>query len=336
MGVLYELKRFKNSNDGDLTKALNMYSQNIEPFLRTDTREIIYWLDKYPQKFNDQFIIFGLYLNNDLVGFAQIAYFIEQKIIFVDYIVILREFRKNNTFFEFVEEIRDYLVMKNFQFDYILAEVGGFDDNKEPTNATRNLIRLLKMTGFGVIKTNYYHPRLGKINYESELQSVLMLYTLNEIKTIKKETFFLFLDTIYFNHYKRWYDAFLDEKERAKYGSSLIKLKEKSEENLKKKDIIQINGYTNIYTSTASTSGQKSYEKFAKMLAVVILFIILLVSFGIIHTIVKNKYGIDVNAQLYIVLVSTFSLLFILLFIRESKTKSITSIIESVINKMKK
>lgn len=336
MRTVYELKRFKNSKEQDLTKALIIYSHNIEPFLRTDTREIIYWLDEYPRRFKDQFIILGLYLNNSIIGFAQLAYFKEVKLIFVDYIVIQKESRGNNTFYEFVEEIRTFLITENIEFDYILAEVGGFDENKEPAASTRNLIRLLKMIGFGVIKTNYFHPRLGKNNYESEFLSVLMLYSPDEKKSIKKETFFLLLDTIYFNHYKRWYDVFFDEKTKAEYGKRLIKLVEKNHEELRKKDSVEVNGYMNIYTTGLLPAKHKSYHKLAKGAAVLFLFIILTLIFGIIHKIVKNKYGIDTNAQVYIVLASAFCLLFILLLLTEKKTQSITSVIEKFLKKIKK
>jgi N-acetylglutamate synthase-like GNAT family acetyltransferase len=237
MKVVYELKQFKSSRNKDLTRALALYSRNIEPFLRTDTREIIYWLDEYPLRHTDQFIILGLYLNEMVIGYAQLAYFAEERLIFVDYIVVEKEFRKNNTFYEFVEEIKEFITAESIEFDFILAEVGGFD-NKEPSAATKNLIRLLKMTGFGVVKTNYHHPRLGKANYESEFQSILMLYTPSEVKHIKKETYLSFLKTIYFKHYQRWYANFFDEKDNAEYSNSLIKLFEKSQENLKKKETI--------------------------------------------------------------------------------------------------
>jgi hypothetical protein len=335
MKAVYELKRFKNSRNRDLTKALGIYSKNIEPFLRTDTREIIHWLDAYPERYKDQFIILGLYFNDIVIGFAQLAYFIEERIIFVDYIVIEKEFRKNNTFYEFVEEIKEFITAENIEFDFILAEVGGFDD-KEPSASTKNLIRLLKMTGFGVVKTNYYHPRLGKTNYESEFQSVLMLYTLNELKHIKKDTYFLFLKTIYFKHYQRWYADFFDEKEKAEYGYSLFKLFKKSREILKKKDSIEINGYLNIYTNNLSVATYKPYKKLAKAIAVFVLFIALLIIFGFIHKIVKNKYKIDTNAQVYIILASAFFLLFILLLFNEKKNHSITSIIEKLLTNIKR
>ena len=98
MSATYELRRIKNSKDSVLTKALGIYSQNIDPLLRTDTREIIYWLDNYNNSYRDKFFLLGLHLNGQLIGYAQIAYFTEEKIVFIDYIVIEQGRRGNNTF----------------------------------------------------------------------------------------------------------------------------------------------------------------------------------------------------------------------------------------------
>lgn len=332
MGASYELKYFKSSQSRDFTKALNLYSQNIESTLRTDTREISHWLDEYPSRFKDKFMVLGLYLNSELIGYAQLAYFIEEKIVFVDYIALAKEKRKNNTFYEFVEEIREYLLTKDIEYDFILAEVGGFEGN-EPAQQTKNLIRLLKMSGFGVVKTNYYHPRLGKNKFESEFQSVLMMYSPDELKSIKKETFFLFLNTIYFKHYKRWYDDFFNEIEKADYGRSLIRLVERSVEDLKKKERVEINGYLNIYTTQLPASSPKSYRPLSKLAAIFVLFTLICTGFGLLHLFIKDKLGVETNAQAYIAIASGFLLIFVLLVRRESKQESITTIIEKTIEK---
>jgi len=332
MKYVYELKRFKQSDDKDFTKALTLYSANIEPRLRTDTREIIYWVDNYAKKFLDKFFVFGFYLNNEIIGFAELAYFIEEKLIFVDYIVIDKNYRRNNTFYEFVEQIKEYLTNVEIVFDFVIAEVGGFDE-KEPAVTTRSLIRLLKMSGFGVIKNNYWHPRLGKNNYESELLSILMLYTSNDLKTLKKDTYLLLLNTIYYKHYKRWYDIFLSESEQIEYTKNLLELISKTEYELRKKDIIEINGYPNSYSSGSNINKFPKYTYLAKIVAVFALFVFFSVSFAIIHEIVKTKYGIDTTAQSYIVIASIIGVLFVISLFAERKTSSITNIIEKIINK---
>jgi N-acetylglutamate synthase-like GNAT family acetyltransferase len=155
MQSTYDLRRIKNSTDRHITKALSIYSQNIDPLIRTDTREILYWLDNYNQRFIDRFYLVGLSLNDTIVGYAQFAYFKEERMIFIDYLAIDKQYRKNNTFYEFLEKLKEFFAEESLYHTYIIAEVGYYKENNVPTEITRNLIRLLKMSGFGVIKMTY-------------------------------------------------------------------------------------------------------------------------------------------------------------------------------------
>lgn len=336
MKTVYDLRKFRDTNEKDLNRALFIYSQNIETVLRTDTREIMYWLDEYNKAFKDRFYLLGFYLNDVIIGFAQLVYFVEEKIIFVDYIVIDKEYRKNNTFYEFVEKIKEFIVDENIRFDYILGEVGYYDDNMHPSKNTRTLIRLLKMTGFGILKINYYQPMLGKNNFESELLSVLMIYTSTEIQRIKKETFLLFLKTIYIKHYKRWYDKFFDENAQAEYSLGLNSLINKINETIKKKKYIEINGYSNLYEFKGISPKPKNFLKIAKIIAILLLFAICALIFGTIHVIAKTKFGIDITAQSYIIIASIVVVFFILSLYYEGRTNSITVIIDKIISKLLK
>ncbi len=58
----YEIKRYRTANSPDFVKALKLYSDNIEAEYRTDTNEIIYWVDKFHKRFGDSFFVLGLYL----------------------------------------------------------------------------------------------------------------------------------------------------------------------------------------------------------------------------------------------------------------------------------
>lgn len=335
MKSIFEMKRFLKSDQKDFIEALNIYSNNIEPNLRTDTREIIYWTDMYAKIFDDKFLTFGLFHNKRIIGFAQLAYFINEKIIFFDYLVIDKEYRKHNTFYQFIEDLREYLNIENMSFDYILAEVGAFQEDMQPSLSARNIIRLLKFIGFKVIKSNYYHPRLGILNYESELKSVLMMYTSADLKSIKKETFNLFIDTIYFKHYVRWYDAFLSEPEKQNYRNGVINLKTKLNKELTEKKTVEINGYHNaVESSTKNINTDIQPSKVAKIIASIVLLILFSIIFGIIHLYLKYKLGIDTTAQTYILIVSSIAVIFVISLLLEGRTKPISIIIQKIIGKL--
>ncbi len=335
MKVVYELKRIKDSTDNNLTRALNIYTKNIEPILRTDTREIIYWLDNYNKQFDDRFYILGLYLNNKIIGYAQLVYFENERIVFVDYILIEKDFRRNNTFYQFIEEIKNFFIDENVIYDYILGEVGYYNDQRVPTENTRNLIRLLKMSGFGVIKTNYYQPMLGKNNHESELMSVLMIYTQNELKKIKKDTFQLMVNTIYFKHYKRWYDKFLNEFEQNDYFLNLNKLMTLITDNIKRKDFIEINGYSHIYNTEPLPKKSNLSTKIIKLSGLLVVFSIVAVLIGIGVVKLKKEYDIDATGIVFICLTSIILLMLLFHLFYKYKNQPISTTIEKIIEMFK-
>lgn len=331
MASVYEIKRFKTSQDKYLTKALDIYHKNIEPVLRTNTNEILYWLDNYNNQYTDRFYLLGFFLNDELIGFTQIAYFVDEKLVFVDYIVIDKLYRRNNTFYELVESIRTFTTEQNLEFNYIVGEVGYLNENKEPSETTRNLIRLLKMSGFGVVKTPYYQPMLGKNNFESELQSVLMIYTSSEVKKIKKETFLFIIETIYYKHYKRWFDKFFTEKEQSSYNERLTKLLLKIELDIKKKDFVEINGYSHLYSSQNQTTSSHKYVRLAKVLGLLIVFLVLATLIGAIVVYLKTRFSLE-EKELTFISIASFILLFVLLRVfYVNKGDSIMEIIERVI-----
>lgn len=332
---IYELRRFKSSDDNDLTKALSLYAKNIDSLIRTDSREILYWLDNYSKRYPDKFCLLGLYLNNVLIGFSELVYFVEEKIVFVDYIVIDSNHRRNNTFYEFIENIKGFLDEECLNYDNIICEVGYYEHGKEFSGPGRNLIRLLKMSGFGVIKNDYIQPMLGKTNFESELKCVLMIFPINDLGRIKRETFMMILDTIYFKHYKRWYDAFFSEMEQASYVQRLFKIKDEIQIPLKKKEYIEINGYSHLFPVNSSKTTTKKYTQLAKFVGTIILLAAFAGILGTVHYYVKKFFQIDLEAQAYIIVASAVIVFAMMSFLFDEKKNSFYGLLEKLIDKFK-
>ncbi len=330
----YELRLFRTSKDKDIAIALQIYTKNIQPIQRTDTNEILFWLDHYNKKFEgDKLYLFGFYSNNTLIGFTQFVYFCSHNILFFDYIVIDELHRKNNTFYELLEFIKCFLEDEGISYNYIIGEVGYLINKLEPNNESKSLIRLLKMAGFGVLKSLYYQPMLGKINTESQLPCILMVYTKSAIKELKKETFLSFIDTIYFRHYYRWYHDFFDSKEQADYMNNLNSLKHFILKSLEKKITIEINGYQHLYEKGAILNKKNNLKIFAKGAAVAILFSVFIVLFSLIHLVAKKYFNMDTSAQTNVFIGSFISVFLLIYVIREGKTESMTNLIENIIKK---
>jgi len=242
MANLYNLKKINSSKHKDIAKLMKLYSCNIAPSARTDTREILYWLDNST---DDYFQIFAFYLNELLIGYCQVAYFPVNKLLFIDYIVIDEHYR-GRAYFEFVYSIKDYFEEKNIEINYYLAEVPHYSTDETPSHNSITMIRLLKQSGFKVVKAGYFQPELGK-NKESCMKTTLLIYSQDQsFSRIKKETFEDIVKTIYYDHYFKWYNMFLQGEDLQNYRKQLDHLYSDVIKKVVKKKHIELNGYNHL------------------------------------------------------------------------------------------
>lgn len=334
MKSVYEIKRFKSSRSTDLTKALKLYSENIEPYYRTDTNEIIYWIDHFEKRFGDDFIILGFYLNDTLIGYAQMAFFKEERFVEIDYLVIDKAYRKNNAFFEFVDKIGYFLQESNIVFDYLICEVGCYFEDMVPTESSKTLIRLLKMSHFGVIKCAYYVPKLGKTNYESQMRAILMIYSNDELKQLRKDTYMMIINTLLFKYYKRWYADFFTTEENYEYELSLQKLFDTIKKDVDSRKNIEINGYQNLLPLNPADFAVNKTKKLVRIISFIVLFVTSLLLFGTIAIIIKKKYDIDVSNQSSLLVLCILVTSIVISAIFGSKSNLASKIIEKLIDRI--
>jgi hypothetical protein len=247
----YRLKRFSNSNDPDFAAALMIYVRYTPPSIRSDSREITHWLDQHSDRFRETFYVFGFYRNKQLVGYAQAAYFPLEYLYFIEYLTIDEGHRRNNVFFEMVEQIRSFLEEAHPDYRYGVTEVMNEPGQDRPSAAKRMLIRLLKFIGFRVIHAPYFQPRILTNDTESELSGSLMIYCPTLLKTIRTETYLSILRAIYFENYLRWSSE--DPAIKESYKAYLEDLYCKIEKAIKNKPTIVVDGYTEILPPTEKT-----------------------------------------------------------------------------------
>jgi hypothetical protein len=204
-GTTYSTDRIAMPCD-DLATALGIYARSTVPSIRTATNDIVYWAAHYNSTFDDELLLFAFRINGVIVGYAELVLFRTARMLVVDYIAIDEACRGNNAFFEFVHQILAYLDANSMAYDHILTEVASFSDSDEPLPEARSLIRLLKLSGFGVLKARYYQPPLGLMNPESRMRATLLIRRDDPQPFIMRETFLHIVNTIYYKHYLRWYE----------------------------------------------------------------------------------------------------------------------------------
>jgi len=203
----YSLKRIARPSDPHFAQAIAIYVQTVSPTLQTDTNEISFWLSEYAKRFSDEFLVFSFSVRENVVGYAQMVYFRTEKLMTIDYLVITPAYRQNNVFFEFVQQIRDYVREQNWPVRWATAEVT-LTHQPRPDADAALLIRLLKMERFKVVRAPYYQPLLDLTNIESECPAVLLLAGDPRLQRIKKDTYLSIVNTLYHQHYIRWYSIY--------------------------------------------------------------------------------------------------------------------------------
>lgn len=271
----FKLKRFKTPRDKGFLEAIKIYEKYFDARSMTDTNEIVYWLEEDYSKYGDNFFCLCLFKDDIVIGYAQLAYFSGEKLIIIDYISIDEAYRRNDAFHVFIYKIKEFIEQEKLSYNYAIAEIVHLSQNGEPSEYSKYLIRLLKLCGFGVVKAQYFQPRLGINNSESDINAILMLKNNSDIETIdsiKVETFTNIIKTIYFKHYARWYSIYPDSEK--KYNEILENDFNKIVEIVKRKTTIKINGYKHLFEN--NIVDEKSQENILKFTIISISFIVLI------------------------------------------------------------
>jgi hypothetical protein len=244
----YKLKRFTSSSDIDFASALLLYVRNTAANIRTDTNEIVHWLDRFSKEFNDEFYVFGFYHNRQLVGYAEAAYFREERLFALDYLVVDEPFRRSGVFNEFVDSLRFFLEEAHPEYRYGFAEVAYGSDEHQPSQESALRIRLLKMQGFRVIRAPYYQPRLMHDDVESEMRAELLIYSAPPLESIRTETYLKVVHTIYYKYYLRWKSVIPESANE--YEKQLDHLFGRIKSSIGKRRAIAINGHKTVLRPT--------------------------------------------------------------------------------------
>lgn len=161
-----------------------------------------------------------LYANDKVVGFAEYGYLPHSGVLLIDYICTMP--RNHMYFYNFYqmifEDINGLLKRNGHHIKYIITELSLKKDKENKyIDVDSNYFRqLLSMEGFKILRTPYYQPYC---NMKQELAledfNIAIKPLLNGLfpKTNIDETFYQQIITdIYMNHYKAWYERYMDAK----------------------------------------------------------------------------------------------------------------------------
>ncbi|TMN32703.1 hypothetical protein CWC03_22450 [Pseudoalteromonas sp. S2755] len=218
----YSLERVVSSKDQKYIEGLSIYSRYTHPALRTETNTITYWLDNYNKKFDDEFHVLVFSNNEIVIGYTQLTYFVEENIVVIDYISIDERYRKNNTFFEFADQLAQYIESKFPSSSFSVVELALIDQPYHQSDNFELMKKLLGMIGFYELDLDYWQLELSASNHESKVPAHLFLNPRPLHCSLRKETALDLLHMLYIKHYSRWFEVYEEDK--------VILYKEKAQE----------------------------------------------------------------------------------------------------------
>lgn len=333
----FKIKRFTTSKDKDFVKALMLYNDTIPVDIKTSSNEILYFCDHCSLQPKRIMYFFGLYCNDNLVGFVETGYLKTTKTIIIDYIVLKEEYRLNSVFYPLFSLIQRYFSENMIDYDYIATEISTKCPEQSVDAESFYSRKMLQMEDFRIAEVLYRQPKLGLDNIESNFDFQLMVKSKQSIPFLKKETYLAIVRDIYFEHYYTWYEIF-DKERCAEYRDHLEKEYKKIQEKVKQipDDIILSNqGVSCAYYKAAdchyntSTAGfvpgikQKNTHKLILWIGIpCVIVAAFLVSMGAYCLLNRINIRPDMFAGLFAAISAIFTGILTLAFSVLAKSKS--------------
>lgn len=237
---MYKIKLFASSSDKDFIKALKIYNDTIPAETKTSTNEITTYVDKKSDDNRDMYF-FGLYFNDEVIGYVESGYLKITKTLVIDYFVLKEQFNYNSIFYPLFSLFQKFFSDNLIDIEYFVAEVSVKTLEQNVDKESYYLRKLLQAEDFRLIDLPYPQPRLGDNNYESNFNLRLMIKSTSSIYEIRNQTFMSIIEDIYINHYLSWYSSFLIPAKIEDYQKHIDNLITSIKTNLNPDEKIRLN-----------------------------------------------------------------------------------------------
>jgi hypothetical protein len=227
------IKQITKADDKDYEAALKIYNDTTSVSIKADADSITFWLKK-GESHRFKLLVFALYINDEVVGFAMMVYINRTNIITLDYIELCEQHRTNNAIFSsYINLLQIFLRENGYNRIYIVNETSNKYGGEDIDEESRFFKKISFIEDFGKIEANYCTPPIGKINYESNSEAFLYIKSNDKVKRISKKVYLKIVDSIYYDYYYVWYDAFLSLDKFEDYEQNLDKSFNSIKRNIK-------------------------------------------------------------------------------------------------------
>jgi len=236
----FAIRRITKSDDKDYEAALKIYNDTTSVSIKTDADSITFWLKKEENPLNKEenhrfkLLVFALYLNDDVVGFAMMVYIKRTHIITLDYIELSEQYRTDNAIFStYINLLEIFLRENGYNRTYIVNETSNKYGGEDIDEESRFFKKISFLENFGRIEAKYCTPPIGENNYESNSEAFLYIKSNDKVKRISKKVYLKIVESIYYDYYHVWHVAFLSFEKFEYYKHNLDKSLNSIKRNIK-------------------------------------------------------------------------------------------------------
>lgn len=218
----FSIKRITKSTDESYIEALKIYNETTPVDIKTNSNEITYWLDNPTFSTKFELLLFALYLDGKVVGFAMLSYLTERRVLVHDYLQLKDFYRVNAAFFAFISLIYTYANSEGYKTNFYVTEIGNKNEGKEVDKESVLFHKLLCLEGFGFVNAKHRVLPLGADNHESNYDAWIYIKKSGDtMASIARDTFLSIVKGIYFDYYETWYSVFLNAADMDSFRKSI-------------------------------------------------------------------------------------------------------------------
>ena len=300
--IKYELVKFERSNDPAFQNAIKIYLSTTPHDQKTNSSEIVQWVDEQSHFKVGELFFFGLKVNDVVVGYAELAYVKKDRILIIDYINLEKSYRSNSNFYAFYTLIIDYINKKSIDYDYITKEILC---RYNETHIHKEDVSLYELENFKVVNGLYIQPQLERNNVESSKESLIMLYTRAGLSPVLKKDEYLHIVEVIYDYYYCWDKPFLTDEERKSSRELAQKNLNVISENISAQGVT-LNGYPFTYSTSTNGTGIPSKNKNVLMYGFLNLFMFVVLFLIVIYLLYLFKLNLKYTIILLLLLLAIY------------------------------
>lgn len=227
----FEIKQYQGEKTlkKDFNDALIIYNSETPASIKTSTNELMNWIEK-PGRDSFQVLMFILYCEHSVAGFAMLTFHQQIKVITYEYVAIKNTFSSFASYFAYLDLLNRYVVEARLDVLYWITEINNKNKGKDVDKESILFKKILCMNQFGKLDA-YYKTFPLATDEDTTFDAVLYLKTNDRIRQISIDTYLKIVESIK-NYYDSWYRRFLTPKDYELYERLAQQTREQIKKNI--------------------------------------------------------------------------------------------------------